>query len=216
MQLSIQQVKTNFNMAWEILDKDKRRYAYVDAPLKVGYFEADAFFRNHAPKKLYHNPSDKTFGNKLTERFNLKIFENGNEMVGSIVGSTQKIGFLKSYVYYKIDFRGVEYSAYEVGFGAKGLYLCIYKDDRLIAIIDKKLRVINYKDSYTCYLENEEDADVVLTFAIYYDMTSYGDFLQVSALSVSEKRVVTLQKELIKKYDSEFIPRIIVQDGYVL
>lgn len=216
MQLSIQQTKTNFNIAWEVLDKDNQRYAYVDAPLTMGYFEANAIFRNHLPKRLYHNPHDKTWGNGVADRLNLKIFENQDEYVGTMEGATEKIGFLKSYIYHKIEYKGTEFSAYEVGFGNKGLYLCVYKGDRIIAIVNKKLRVTNYKDSYVCYLESEEYADIVISYVIYYDMVSYGDLLEVALHSGEEKLVVTLQKELKAKFVADFIPNIIAQDGYVL
>ncbi len=216
MQLSIQQTKTNFNMAWEVLDKDNQRYAFIDAPLAMGYFEATAVFRNHTPKRLYHNTHDKTWGSSVADRLNLKIFENQNDYVGTMEGVTEKIGFLKSYIYHKIEYKGTVYSAYEVGFGNKGLYLCIYKGDKIIAIVNKKLRVINYKDSYVCYLENEEDADMVISYVVYYDMVSYGDWLDISLYSGEEKLVVTLQKELKAKFVADFIPKIIAQDGYVL
>ena len=216
MQLSVQQTKTNFNLVWEVLDKDNQRYAYIDAPLAMGYFEATAIFRNHTPKRLYHNPNDKTLGNSMADRLNLKIFENQNDYVGTIESAVEKIGFLKSYIYHKIEYKGTEYSAYEVGFGKKGLYLCIYKGDKIIAIVNKKCRVINYKDSYVCYLENEEYADIVLAYVVYYDMVSYGDLLEIALYSGEEKLVVTLQKELKAKFVADFIPKIIAQDGYAL
>lgn len=211
MILSIVQTKTNFDMEWNIFS-DKQLMAIAKAPFIKGKFEVEIQSAQFPKVSLYFNPSDTTWGNKLTDRLSFKILI-GNNKVGSLVGQTQKIGFLKSYPYYLICYNDDTYYGYEVGFGAKGLYLCIYRNEQLIAIVDKKLRVVNFKDTYTAYLENDDDAMIVSLFVVYYDTTAYGDVMEIAVRSVKERRVNTIQKELIDKYDANFIPKIKAKHG---
>jgi len=43
---------------------------------------------------------------------------------------------------------------------------------------------------------------------IYYDITAYGDVMEIALHSTKEKWVNTPYKELIEKYDASFISRI--------
>ena len=212
MILNIQQTKSNFHMEWTVSDKNNELYAFVKAPFVVGKFQADVFFQDKAQLSLYYNPYDASYGTKLKDKLSFKVLQDG-ALLGKILGQTKAVGFLKSYPYYEFTFNGEVYYGYEVGFGSKGLYLCIYKGEQLVAIVDKALRVINYKDAYTAYLLDEQYAKAVVALVVYYDVVAYGDLMQIALLSVQEKRVNTVQKDLIAKYDPAFIPMIKAMDG---
>lgn len=214
MILNIQQIKSNFDMKWLAFDKNEEIFSCVEAPFVTGKFEAKATFYDSNTVNMYYNPYDNSYGTKWADRLSFKFLSN-NALVGNVVGKTKKVGFLKSYPYYEMTFNNETYYGYEVGFGSQGLFLCIYKGDELIAIVDKKLRVINYKDSYTAYIKDESYAIVTVLLVTYYDVITYGDLLQIALFSLSEKRVNTFQKDLIAKYDPDFIPRIKTQDGIV-
>lgn len=201
-------------MEWTVTDKNNQLYSFVKAPFVVGKFQADVFCGNKTHYTLYYNPYDTSFGTKLQDKLSFKVLQEGR-CLGRILGKTKAIGFLKSYPYYEFTFNDEVYYGYEVGFGSKGLYLCIYKGDQLIAIVDKALRVINYKDSYTAYLLDEKWAVPVMTLVVYYDIVAYGDLMQIALLSVKERRVNTIQKDLIAKYDPTFIPQIKAIEGIV-
>ena len=206
MIVDIVQTKTNFNMEWKANTKGKEIAVGV-APFIKGKFQVQIDYEKGRKIDLYYNPLDTTWGTKMTDRLSFKIFE-ANELIGKIVGATKKTGFLKAYAYYDVTFEGKQYYAYEVGFGSKGLYLCIYRDEQLIAIIDKALKVVNFKDTYKAFIKNDSDFDIVILFTIYYDATSYGDVMEIAVLSLKEKRVNTIQKELISKFDQSFIDTI--------
>ncbi len=212
MILYIQQTKTNFDMEWMVTDKTGALYAGCRAPFEQGRFQIGITYGDDTFQRLYYNPSDTTWGSKLVDRLSFKLFD-AEKKIGHLVGKTQKTGFLKAYAYYEYLFNGETYYGYEVGFGSKGLYLCLYRGDRLIAIVDKVLRVVDYKDCYTAYIEREEDAKILLPFVLYYDSTAYGDVMEVRAKHVSVKFVNTIQKEVLAKYDPEFIPRIRQAEG---
>ena len=212
MIIYVQQTKSNFDMQWCATDKNGLSVADIAAPFVVGKFEATVSLNTGESAHLYYNPYDKSWGERLQDRLSFKVLAT-NGKLGHILGKTRKTGFLKGYAYYEIVFGDEIYEGYEVGFGHKGLYLCVYKNDRLIAIIDKKLVTINFKDAYTVYMEDATCTLPILAFLTYYDVTVYGDLMDVAVLSAKERIVVTPQKELIAKYDPNFIPRIKAMEG---
>ena len=211
MILNISQTKTNFNMEW-IVTQGECLFAEARAPFEKGRFTISVDYKEASCQRLYFNPTDTTWGSKMVERMSFKIFEDNNK-VGHIVGKTQKTGFLKAYPYYEFEYNQKLYYGYEVGFGSKGLFLCIYDGEKLIAIVDKKLRVVNFRDSYTAYVEGEQYVPVVVPFTLYYDSATYGDVMDIAVVSIKEKRVNTVQKELIAKYDPTFIPKVKAMEG---
>lgn len=207
MIFEVQQVKTNFNMVW-MAGQAKKSVATAICPFEKGqlnividYFDKDKF-------SLSYNPNAATIGASLLDRLSFKLIHN-EEVVGSIVGKTQKVkGFLQSYPYRIMSFQDANYYLYEVGFGNDGLYLCIYKEDQLIATAEKDLKVINFQDHYTIYALNEEDLKIIMPLIMHYDITAHGDMMEIAVRSVKKKKVNTIQKELIAKYDSEFIAKV--------
>lgn len=206
MIVRIEQTKSSFDMQWNAI-VDGKIIAVSNAPFERGMFQVEINYSGMNSHKLYYNPSDTTWGSKLSDRLSFKLFEN-QFMLGRIVGRTKKTGFLKAYAFYEFTFNEETYFGYEVGFGAKGLYLCIYRGEELIAIVEKELRVVNFKDNYIAYILDSKYLNVVLPFAIYYDVTSYGDIMEIAVVSVREKRVNTIQKELINKFDEKFIEQV--------
>ena len=207
MILNVVQTKTSFNMEWvSYLGEDV--FSIARSPFEKGRFTINVEFKNAPGLKMYYNPSDTTWGSKLADRMSFKLFE-GEEKIGSIVGQSKKVGFLKACPYYAYEYKGTMYYGYEVGFGRKGLYLCVYEGEKLIAIVDKKLRVVNFKDTYTIYLEDEKYAPVVIPFTLYYDSATYGDVMEIALVSVEQKWVNTIYKELIAKFDPAFIPTVL-------
>lgn len=206
MILNVVQTKSNFNMEWvSYLGEDV--FSVAEAPFEKGQFTIRVKYQNGPEQKMYFNPSDTTWGTKLADRMKFKLFED-DEKIGDIVGRTKKTGLLKAYPYYAIAYKGTMYYGYEVGFGRKGLFLCVYEGDKIVAIVDKKLRVVNFKDTYTVYLEEEIYAPVVTLFTLYYDSATYGDVMEIARISVEQKWVNTMHKELINKFDPVFLSKV--------
>ena len=211
MILQIKQERTNFGMSW-VLSQNGERKGYAQAPFEKNKFQV--FFDDNCDKRLYYNPRDLTWGKKLTDRLSFKYFES-SMLVGTIVGCTKKLGFLKSYAFYEFKCKDKIYYGYEVGFGKGGLYFCIYQNEILIAIVEKELKVINYRDSYIVYTMNSDLINVIFPFVIYYDATAYGDVLEVAVRSVKVKRVNTIQPELKNKFDASFIEAAKQEDNHL-
>ncbi len=209
----IVQTKTNFDMKWTILSKGDN-IAEAEAPFMPNMFIAEVR-TSLGLRKIIHDPNDTSFGNSLTDRLTFRVFDK-NHYIGHIVGRTQKVKqIFGSYPYYEYVDNGVTYLIYEVGFGQKGLYLCVYQDEQLLCIIEKELVTLNFRDKYKCYLSEPTLLPILVAFVIYYDAVNYGDFMNISAYSKSRSVVNTFQKELKEKYDPTFIPRIKAMHGIV-
>lgn len=206
MIVQINQTRTSFNMNWEILAGGEK-IAEAEAPFLPNMFIAE--IRNESfLRKLSFNPRDTSHGKSLAERMSFRVLDSNHE-VGFIRGQNKMLKKLfASYPYYVYEDSGVTYSVYEVGFGNKGLYLCFYKDEELFCIVEKDLVTINYQDKYTAYLMDDTLLPIVGTFVIYYDVVSFGDFMEISVHSKKKSVVNTYQKELIAKYDETFIPKV--------
>lgn len=214
MIFQLEQIKTGFNMAW-ITDAKGASVATAICPLQRGQVNVNIDYPDGSSQRLYYNPSDTSMGSSLLDRLTFKLYV-GDEMVGSIVGKNQKVkGLFQSYPYRNMNFQGNNYYLYEVGFGKKGLYLCIYRDEKLIAIADKELKVVNFQDKYTVYALDQRDIPAIMPLLMHYDMTAHGDVMEIAVRSVKWKSVNTIQKELIAKFDPEFIPRVKRLDGVV-
>ena len=207
MIFEIQQVKTNFNMVW-IAEKEEKSIVTAICPFEKGQLNIMLDYLDKDKFCLSYNPNVSSLGTSLIDRLSFKLMHN-EEIVGTIVGKNQKAkGFLQSYPYRVMNYKGVNYYLYEVGFGNDGLYLCIYKEDQLIAIAEKDLEIVNYRDHYTVYALNEEDLKIIMPLVMHYDVTAYGDVMEIAVHSVKKKKVKTIQKELIAKYNPEFISKI--------
>ena len=163
-------------------------------------------FRSDDQISLYYNPLDTSYGRKLENRLSFHILKEENR-VGYIVGRT-KGRFLKGYAYSEMEYKGTLYQCYEVGMGSKGLFLCIYLGDSLIATVKKDKNVIDFKDNYMLYLISDEYFLIVSLFTLYYDVLNFGDILERQVHSSTTTIKYTRNKELLEKYDPLFIQRI--------
>lgn len=154
---------------------------------------------------------DSGVGGSLKKRLSFKLYENGVR-IGTFVGAT-KGRFFSGYAYYELEYLGQIYAFYEVGMGTKGLYLFLYEGDRLLAAAEKDMAVKNHRDTYTLYLESAADFPLLSAALLYYDVVSYGDFMELSVRSTKRTIAITRNKELLAKYDPDFIACIRAMDG---
>lgn len=135
-----------------------------------------------------------------------------NQKVGTIYEgliTQKKILFVKiGYSYICLKLLGKTYYGYEIGFGEDQHYVCIKQGDVTIGIIHKTDIVVNYLDTYTIYLEKEEDLDVCILFAMYFENARYADLYEIMDSSTEDTSCLTIQKELNAHFDPTFIPRI--------
>lgn len=152
-----------------------------------------------------------SFANRLqnNELVTWDVFTEGIKTGATLTKGVKVKGFLQSYIYDVFQYKGNIYSCYEVGFGNKGIYICFYKNDELVAVVDKQLRVVNFQDKYTCYLLNEEDYPAVMAYTVQYDSNKFfADTEDNHYYTVQNHRLDTIQKEVLAKYDATFIDKV--------
>jgi|BioPla2DNA2_1021312.scaffolds.fasta_scaffold16254_2 hypothetical protein len=205
MIIEMNQTKNFKDMEWEFREGGNN-LALAQSPFEQGRFQI--LFNTEVDDliRLYYNPSDTSYGRKLENRLSFHILKEENR-VGYIVGRT-KGRFLKGYAYSEMEYKGTLYQCYEVGMGSKGLFLCIYLGDSLIATVKKDKNVIDFKDNYMLYLISDEYFLIVSLFTLYYDVLNFGDILERQVHSSTTTIKYTRNKELLEKYDPLFIQRI--------
>jgi len=159
------------------------------------------------PLRSYKGKDD--FGNSVPHIYD--VLKSGNS-VGIIyqgVIPQKKILFIQiGYGYYGLKLSNQTYYGYEIGFGEDEHYLCIKLNDKTICIVHKTDRVVNCLDTYTMYLENEDDLIVGMLFALYFENANYEDSYEEMDNGSDDTSCITTQKKLNAHYDSTFIPRI--------
>lgn len=133
-------------MSWFAIE-DEHVFIAALASFENGRLRVQIDYPNACHQLLYYDPLDTREGGTLAERLTFKVQEEGI-LKGKIQGKTKKCeGFMQPYPYCQLDYENESF-LYEVGLGYKGLYLCIYQGEHLIAIVDKELIVKNYKDRF--------------------------------------------------------------------
>lgn len=142
-----------------------------------------------------------------------------NSEIGIVEDFTQtrKVLFVPiGFSYYRIQINNEEYLAYEVGFGNDKHYFSVFHNDSVVAMIQKYDRVIDYKDSYTVFIDLQQPAELakaLTLFTVFIDCSLYADVGEVSGTSDDATSFNTVQKELNDKYDPTFIQRVMEQHG---
>jgi len=209
--------------------KNRPRPEYDIVNTKTGEKLADAnAFDINMPQIIFRS-GDKycvSFSPKFTnrldgnKRFVHDIFSNDN-LIGGIYKYLivqKKFLFIQvGYDYFGLVINGISFQIFEIGLGGDRHYLCFYKDNKLISVVHKHMKVINNLDKYTAYLDEEiEEYQVaVCVFTLFLDQLDYYNSNEVVMHKESNEEYISINKELNAKYDPTFIPRIKVMDGVV-
>lgn len=110
------------------------------------------------------------------------------------------------------EFQSAErvYRAYEVGFGGKGIYYCLWAENRLVGVISKVTHTARFESYYTIYYCAEAiSTEWLAMINLYWDLTRFSP----SRSAEEWHRLDTWQAEIKNKYDPAFIPNIVAQEG---
>lgn len=112
--------------------------------------------------------------------------------------------FFNGILYEKYCLSGEEYKAYEVGLGRKGIYLCVWAQDSIVAEISKDPVMKSFECSYEVYSDGTISEALLFLMCVYWDLTKYYP------RGAANQRFVlnTWQKEMKNKYDPDFINRV--------
>lgn len=112
---------------------------------------------------------------------------------------------------------GNVYSQYQVGFGHKGgIYLCIYRNEELVAeiMLHKKYGV---KTTYTFYTKEDVPIELLVISTIFWDIINWFEYDAGYAFQFKSGwyTLNTWVKEELEKFDPNFIERYRENTVYV-
>lgn len=141
-----------------------------------------------------------------------KIFDATGNQVGEVQYIPVDQGGLQSYSYNKLILNGVELSCYQVCHD-KEIDMCIYdSNNQMVAMISKRMPVINGKSRYTMYMISDEWAKYVILLCTIMHHMNYdeNDFKKIG---IQSDKLNNFQNGLKEKYDPNFKNNIIAQEG---
>ena len=133
--------------------------------------------------------------------------ENGQE--GIIYNCGEKgSNFFNGIYYWEFCNPNHCYRTYEVGFGRKGIYYCLYENDQLKVIISKVTHTKNFGSGYTIY-NTDVPPHWLAMINLYWDVTRFAP----TRSSEEWHRLDTWQKAIKNKFDPNFIPQVMRQES---
>lgn len=143
-----------------------------------------------------------------------KIYDANGNQVGKMEYMTVKGELLQSYAYYKLSLRDIELNCYVVGHGREEIFFVMYdREDRIVATVSKRMTVKHAKSRYTLYVENDEWFEPAAISTIILQQMLYDAMEEdKGGYGTRTHALNTHQKELLDKYDPNFIDSIISRE----
>jgi len=171
-------------------------------------------------EKLYfslNSPRRKDLRDKLslTQRLGtFFILGKNDEYIGRIYREVYKPKGHKllSYHLIKFEYGDKIYDVFEVGFGNKdGQYLCVYRENSLVAVAQKNFPKDYGQSVYTIY-SSDDTADELGYLSAYWHFSDLHSATDFSGSDISRSTMLTPFKEIMEKYDDSFISRVKEKD----
>ncbi|MDD6878684.1 MAG: hypothetical protein PUD59_00430 [bacterium] len=156
---------------------------------------------------------------KLEYNINLSNNEIGKFRYWVKTLNERKLLFFKqSYEYWELNYKGQQYLCYFIKSKKVGIVCTVYQNNKQVALIKRSLKVINYLDNYSIYMENGFDIDAIFLIACHFDYTDVDEPFMPQGIPDKSYHVekngnsfVECRKELLSKFDPNFEKRIIEQ-----
>lgn len=140
-----------------------------------------------------------------------------NNCIGLLRFCTKKhkgglFSFTKTYNYYEMQFRNNFYKIYEIRSRNTGINCVVYQNEKMVACIERNLKVENYLEHYVIYAEDNVDIDAIFLIACHFDYCDPDEPKFPLSTVVNIKNgcsVVEYRKELLSKYDPNFKKRLL-------
>lgn len=111
---------------------------------------------------------------------------------------------IRGFRYIQINYNAELLNCYEVRMGKEGIFVCIYLDDRQVAMIEKCMAKQDDKDFYKIYVKDDKYVELVCIYAVYYDYLAWENKSEFKTKSNGEDYAYTQNKELKSKYNPRF------------
>lgn len=112
--------------------------------------------------------------------------------------------FFNGIYYWTFELENEVYTVYEVGFGHRAIYYCVYFEGKTVAILSVKMKGETAAIEFDIYAMNHVPVDLIGAIATFVDSYRYQGKTDTEVIHCLN----TLQKKLRNKYDKEFIEMI--------
>lgn len=120
--------------------------------------------------------------------------------------------FFQAYNYYEMNFKNNLYQIYDIRSKKTGINCVVYQNEKMIACIERNLKVENYLEHYCIYADDNVDIDLIFLIACHFDYCD-PDEPKFPTENITNIKVgcatVEYRKELLNKYDPNFKKRIL-------
>lgn len=100
------------------------------------------------------------------------------------------------------------YDAYEVRTNGKGVWLCIFKDNVLVAEIEKIYPVVNYLNNYKIYLMDENNSEHICLIACQWHLGFDSNHKEERNSVEYDTGYGEYRKEVLEKFSEDFVEQV--------
>lgn len=154
-----------------------------------------------------------TYSIRRTDNTGSLIMKNDAEygIIAQKFKETKKIGPIKfGYGYFEIFVNQKTFCLYEIGLGRDQHYFVVHSDEKVVAIIRKRDFTADYLNAYILFSVESDAMCVAVLMTMFLESTAFFDIVEEFEHSNQRNIYHTTQKELMCKYDSDFIPKVIM------
>lgn len=117
---------------------------------------------------------------------------------------TAKSGLFSSFSFHEMEYNGVSYEMYPIGFGNDGMKNPVYFGEKQIAQIEKETVVVNDLHNFRIFSTDDFSAMISALFSCYmYTVAFYKHGIKVTN-STEKNYSKTTSKTLLSKYNPNF------------
>ena len=205
LELKLNQTVSNIKEAiFELLNNKEIVYTIKSNNLAVAPTKFEIFENEKKKYSLaYTNEDLKAIITSVKHPLNVfTLYDKEKKEIGKFYRKKSKLFF--GYYFFVLEYHDKIYKMYEVGMGKEGIKLPIYSEDEQVALIEKNIVTIDNKDTYNVKISNKNIIDVSLIMGLYYDSLRFGHRGEVSKDKTNYNYLISINKELISKYDKNW------------
>ncbi len=199
-----QKSKDLFKAEFEILENDIV-VGNIFLQGKLGSMEVELNLIIYNQNLSLKYSTDKT--DKIIKKFRPYSILQDNNIIGEMFQTEFRKNIFSKYDFNRCIYNNKEYNLYSIGLGKKSASV-LYSDNTQLAQIEKEGIVYNDLHNYNIYSIDKESASISVLMSIYmYISTCYKPGIKVKE-SVVKNYSKTTNKELLNKYNPEWIKSI--------
>jgi hypothetical protein len=118
-------------------------------------------------------------------------------------------GLFGGYWLWPVEVDGkIRYEIYEIGLGRKGRYFVLKDGDKTLAMVSIAMRSTNFLTKHSIYVRDKAYAALGVILALFWDFSHFAGVAPRPGRHVQDHKLNTLNKEVKRQFDPDFIPAV--------